>query len=130
MEQVNAIAVDPRYLVDSRALRTNTTPMFVWAQRLFFQPFKPLLSLVNAAVRVAAEAGPDLIELALQRAHADERGHFNLLKKEDSSPDSQDTEKQDVLWEKTLEWAKITSKVLSLTSAVLFIRQLRNKDLV
>jgi len=107
---INAIAMDPGSLVDSRALTTNTSPNFWYLQKLVLQPFRPLLRLVNPAIRNAAEASPTLIDLAIQQAHPGERGHFELGEKMESSPDSLNVEKQDLLWEKTLEWAGLTSE--------------------
>ena len=59
-------------------------------------------------MRSTAEAGPHLIDLALRKAHPKERGHFELEKKVESSPDSLNEEKQDLIWNKTLEWAGLT----------------------
>jgi hypothetical protein len=102
--------MDPGSLVDSRALTTNASPMFWYLQKLVLQPFRPLLRLVNPAIRRAAEAGPPMIDLALQQAHPGERGHFELKEKTESSSDSLDVKKQELLWEKTLEWAGLTSE--------------------
>ena len=59
-------------------------------------------------MRTAAEAGADVIDLATNKASPGERGYFTLLKKDTSSPDSKDVSKQQKLWVKSAEWAKIT----------------------
>ncbi|KAF2728577.1 short-chain dehydrogenase [Polyplosphaeria fusca] len=110
LSKITAVAMDPGWLVDSRALTTNTTAIHVNAQRFFFRPLRPLISLLNPAVRSAAAAAPGLIDLALRRAHGGERGHFKLLTKEEGSPASLDVEKQELLWTKTIEWAHLTSE--------------------
>ena len=68
-------------------------------------------------MRTAKEAGIDVAELATDNAHQGERGYFTLLKKDTSSPDSQDASKQQQLWMKTLEWAGITPENIALKGA-------------
>jgi hypothetical protein len=84
--------------------------MFWYLQKFVLKPLKPLLRLTNPSIRNAADASPALIDLALQRVHPDEGGHFDLLKKTESSLDSLNVDKQDLLWGKTLEWAGISSE--------------------
>lgn len=59
-------------------------------------------------MRTAAEAGVDVVELATNKAHPGERGYFTLLKKDASSPESMDEEKQRKLWVKSADWVRIT----------------------
>ncbi len=68
-------------------------------------------------MRTAAEAGADVVELAMNKACPKERGYFTLLEKDESSPESNDEEKQRKLWVKSAEWAKISGKDTSLKVA-------------
>ena len=65
---------------------------------------------VDPTMRTAAMAGVDVIDLATNKAHSGERGYFTLLKKDVSSPESQDQTKQQRLWEKSLVWTGISSQ--------------------
>ncbi|CAJ2510338.1 Uu.00g050410.m01.CDS01 [Anthostomella pinea] len=118
LSKITAIAIDPGSLVDSRALRTNTPPLVQWVQKLVLQPFRPVLRFVDPYIRTAADAGVDVAELALNQALPGERGYLKLLKRESSSKDSLDEVKQEKLWAKTLEWAKITKENTLLESGV------------
>lgn len=64
---------------------------------------------MGETLRTAGPAGVDVIELALSPKYANKRGFFTMLREDKSSPDSQNEIKQEALWEKTLEWARITS---------------------
>ncbi|PYI05735.1 hypothetical protein BO78DRAFT_446881 [Aspergillus sclerotiicarbonarius CBS 121057] len=110
LKGIKAVAINPGNLSDSRALRTNTPLILRLLSRLVIRPLRPLLRLMDPTMRTAAEAGVDVIELAVSKDYAGEAGFFTLLKKDDSSPESQDGEKQQRLWRKTLEWAQISPK--------------------
>ena len=69
-------------------------------------------------MRTSAEAGVDVIKLATNEAHAGERGYFTLLEEDSSSPESQNQEKQQSLWVKSLGWAKIAAKEHAFEMAV------------
>jgi hypothetical protein len=78
-------------------------------QRFVFKPLLPILKLsVGPTLRTARPAGIDVIELSVNPKYADKRGFYTLLQEDQSSPDSQDETKQESLWKKTLEWARIT----------------------
>ena len=81
--------------------------MLVYMSKLFIQPLRPLLRLIDPTMRTAAEAGADVVDLATDKAYPRERGYFTLLDKDSSSPESQDEEKQRKLWVKSAEWARI-----------------------
>lgn len=68
-------------------------------------------------MRTAKEAGIDAAKLATNNTHPGEEGYFTLLKKDVSSPDSQDKTKQQKLWMKTLDWAGVTPENTALTGA-------------
>ena len=116
--KVTAVAINPGNLVDSRALRSNTPSSMALQQRFIFKPLLPLLRIaMGPTLRTAAAAGVDVIELAVNPTYSSERGFFTLLQKDQSSPDSQDERKQQSLWAKTLEWAKITKGNTALKTA-------------
>jgi hypothetical protein len=109
--------MNPGNLSDSRALRTNTPMMLHYLQKLIVQPLRPILHLLkDPTMRTSAEAGVDVIEMALNSASPGERGYFTLLKMDKSAPDSYDKEKQEKLWKKGIEWTKITQENTSLKS--------------
>lgn len=110
MGKVNAIAMDPGSLTNSRALRTNTTWALWFLQRFILQPFQPLLHWLNPTMRGVAEVGPVLMDLAVQKIHPGERGYFEFNVKTESSPYSQDETKQDLIWEKTLQWTGLAQE--------------------
>lgn len=105
MSKITAVAINPGNLSDSRALRTNTPQMLVYMSRFVIGPLRPLLKYADPTLRTTAEAAADVVELATGKAHPAERGYFTLLKKDESSPDSKDEDKQQVLWDKTESWA-------------------------
>ncbi|KAK3935419.1 hypothetical protein QBC46DRAFT_422630 [Diplogelasinospora grovesii] len=107
---VTAVAINPGNLTDSRAMQTNTPQSLVWAQRLIVRPLQPLLKLKDPSLRPSAAAAVDLVELATNRAHPNERGCFLYLEKTDSSPVSMDRDKQEKVWAKSLQWAGITNE--------------------
>lgn len=82
--------------------------MLVFMSKFVIRPLRPLLRIMDPTMRTSAEAGADVIDLAVNKAHPGERGYFTLLKKDESSPDSQDGEKQKDLWAKTAKWAGVT----------------------
>ncbi|KAI0889239.1 uncharacterized protein GGS22DRAFT_69007 [Annulohypoxylon maeteangense] len=108
LRNITAVAINPGNLVDSRALQTNTPWWYPYMQTFILRPFLPLHQLRDPTIRTAALAGIDVAELALNPAYAGERGFFTFLKKDQSSAESQDEVKQEALWAKSLEWAKIT----------------------
>lgn len=79
-------------------------------QRFILKPLLPVLKIsMGKTYRTSVPAGVDVMELAVNPEYTGKRGFFTLLKEDKSSPDSQDETKQEALWKKTLEWAKITS---------------------
>lgn len=69
-------------------------------------------------MRTSAEAGADVIDLAVNISHPGERGYFTLLQKDISSPESQGEETQRKLWVKSAEWAGVTSKDTALKTVI------------
>lgn len=110
LKNITAVAINPGNLIDSRALRTNTPKSMPILQTFVYKPLLPLLKLaMGPTLRTAAPAGADVAELALNDKYVGERGFYTLLNKDESSPESQDKQKQSSLWAQTLSWAKISS---------------------
>ncbi|KAI1080738.1 NAD(P)-binding protein [Whalleya microplaca] len=118
LKRITAVAIDPGNLTDSRALRTNTPKFLHYIQKFALQPLRPLLRLHDSTLRSATDAGVDVMELATNKAFPGERGYFKLLKREPSSKDSLDENKQQKLWVKSAEWAKITKENTALASSI------------
>ncbi|KAI0451746.1 hypothetical protein F5B21DRAFT_506939 [Xylaria acuta] len=110
LSKISAVVIDPGTIADSRALRTNTPAMLSYMQRFVLQPLQPVLRLMVHGVRRSADAGVDVAELVLNQKHVGERGYLRLMVPEPSSAESLDETKQERLWAKTAEWARITSE--------------------
>ncbi|KAI1329091.1 NAD(P)-binding protein [Xylariaceae sp. FL0255] len=112
LNNIAAIAIDPGNLTDSRALRTNTPAMLTYMQRLVLQPLRPVLRLIAPDLRRASEAGVDVAELVLDRKekYRGVKGYLRLMVEGPSSDESLDEMKQEALWDKTLEWARVGKK--------------------
>ncbi|CAG8953014.1 hypothetical protein HYFRA_00003206 [Hymenoscyphus fraxineus] len=115
--KITVVTINPGNLTDSRALTVDTPSSIYYMSKLIVRPFRPLLRFVDPTMRTAAEAGADVIELATNNAHPGKRGFFTLLKPDVSSPESLEVEKQQEVWAKTLEWAKITRENTALEVA-------------
>jgi NAD(P)-dependent dehydrogenase (short-subunit alcohol dehydrogenase family) len=107
---ITAVAINPGDLFDSRALQTNTPIALKMMQRLVLNPLGPLLKRASPTLRSARDAGPDVMQLALGQVHSGKRGYFTLLREEESSVESMDEAKQQLVWTKTLEWAGIRAE--------------------
>lgn len=91
--------------------------MLTVLSRFVIGPLRPLLRLMDPTMRLSAAAGADVVELATNRAFPGERGYFTMLKKDESSPDSRDETVQMRVWEKTLQWGKVTKEKTALKIA-------------
>ncbi|KAF2788463.1 NAD(P)-binding protein [Melanomma pulvis-pyrius CBS 109.77] len=114
LKNITAVAINPGNLSDSRALRVNTPKGLQFMSKYIVQPLRPLLRFVDATMRTSKEAGIDVAKLATGQVFPGERGYFTLLKKDTSSPDSLQEATQQRLWEKSLDWARITADNTSL----------------
>lgn len=68
------------------------------------RPMRPLLRFADPTMRTSSEAGIDIAMLAVNEASPGVRGFFTMRKEDTSSPDSLDTNMQQTIWKKTLEW--------------------------
>ena len=91
--------------------------MLVFMSKYIIQPLRPLLRLMDPTMRTAAEGAIDVIDLAMRKAHPQDRGYFTLLTKDVSAPESMDEERQQMMWVKSLQWARITRENTALTVA-------------
>lgn len=117
LSNITAVVINPGNLSDSRALRTNTPWMLFFMSKLVIQPFRFLLRFIDPTMRLASQAGVDVIDLATNKAYPGDRGYFTLLKKDVSAPDSLNEETQQKLWVKSMEWDRINRKNTALTAA-------------
>lgn len=113
---ITAIAVNPGNLSDSRALRVNTPTSIQIMSRLIIKPLSPLLrALVDPTMRSAKDAGVDVVELAIGEDFKHAEGYYTLRRKDESSAESRDEQKQEALWRKTIEWGGISREDTVLT---------------
>lgn len=82
----------------------------------FLSPLLPVLKYA-LPVRSINAAATDLIEISVGKDRNGESGYYTMSKKDTSSPESNDEEKQKKLWAKSLEWAKITQGETALKTA-------------
>ncbi|KAL8662281.1 MAG: hypothetical protein Q9168_008282, partial [Polycauliona sp. 1 TL-2023] len=103
-QNISALAVNPGNLSDSRALRTNTPSYLYYISLFIIRPLRPLLQYMDPTMRTSADAGADVIALAMDDKYKGERGYFTMSKKDESPEASRDEEVQGNLWEKSAEW--------------------------
>lgn len=92
--------------------------MLFYMSKLVIQPLRFLLRFIDPTMRNAAQAGIDVADLAMNKAHPGECGYFTLLEKDVSAPDSVDEETQQKLWVQSLEWVRITRENTALKVAI------------
>ncbi|KAI2780671.1 NAD(P)-binding protein [Daldinia loculata] len=114
LNKITVVAINPGNLIDSRALRVNTPKPFTYMQKFVLRPLLPLIRLKDHTARLSAPAGADVIELAVNSKYAGQAGYYTLLKKDESSPESKEEQKQEALWAKSLTWARINKENTSL----------------
>ncbi|RYP06147.1 hypothetical protein DL764_003323 [Monosporascus ibericus] len=118
LSKITAVAINPGNLVDSRALRVNTPGMLPLLQKFVLRPLMPLMRLRDPTMRQASAAGVDVAKLAVDQEYAGARGYYTLLKEDESSPESKDEKKQEVLWVHSARWAGINKENTSLAAAI------------
>ncbi|KAI1313944.1 hypothetical protein F5Y03DRAFT_335597 [Xylaria venustula] len=109
--KITVIAIDPGVLVDSRAFTTNTPSSIINMQRFLLRPFQPVCKLLGIKeFRTSAQAAADVVALATNKAQPDARGYFTLLDKDETAPQSLDSEIQQRIWVQSAIWASITKE--------------------
>lgn len=117
-KDITVVTVNPGGIGDSRVFTSNTPRSVKLQQKFIMKPFMSVIHrLVDPTFRSAAEAGIELAELAVDKAHPGERGYFTLLEKDESDPITMDEDVQKRVWQKSLEWAKITKDNTALKEA-------------
>ncbi|ROV98482.1 hypothetical protein VPNG_08537 [Cytospora leucostoma] len=81
LNNVTAVAINPRNLVNSRALRSNTPTIIALLQKFPYRPLLLFKFLRGPTLRTTAPAGLDVAELALNPKYAGKRGYYRLLEK-------------------------------------------------
>jgi hypothetical protein len=76
--------------------------------KMVLSPLRSLLRYV-LPVRPIIEAAVELIDISVGPLYDDKIVYYCMGKGEESSPESKDEEKQRKLWQKSLEWCKITA---------------------
>ncbi|KAI1735298.1 putative short-chain dehydrogenase [Xylaria scruposa] len=118
-QNITVVAINPGGLGDSRCFRNNTPGSIQFMSRFVLKPLIPVIKrLADPTFRSSAEAGADIIELAVNVAHPGERGYFTLLKKDQSDTLTLDKDVQMRVWKKSAEWAKITKDNTALKDAL------------
>ncbi|KAL4945675.1 hypothetical protein BDV06DRAFT_219068 [Aspergillus oleicola] len=114
LSKITAVAVNPGNLADSRALRVNTPSLLTIMSMLVIRPFLFLLRrIADPTMRTCAEAAADIVDLATRGDSNNQQdrtiGYYTMGKKDVSAPESLDETKQELLWARTAEWARISS---------------------
>ncbi|KAI1777234.1 hypothetical protein F4818DRAFT_439593 [Hypoxylon cercidicola] len=117
LNRITAVACNPGGLVDSRMFQKNISLALRLLMQYVVRPLLPLMQYQNPQMRTAAESAVDTIELALGKVCPGERGYFELLDRDESSPESMDEAKQERLWTKSAEWARINKDNIALRNA-------------
>ncbi|KAI1387846.1 NAD(P)-binding protein [Hypoxylon trugodes] len=117
LKRITAVTYNPGSLVDSRLFDRNVATSTRLLVQYIVQPLLPLARHQYPQMRLASESAADAIELALDHVHPGERYYLELLEKDESSPESRDEVKQERLWIKSLEWAKINKTNTALQNA-------------
>jgi hypothetical protein len=98
-------------------MSTGVPKIWKYMMKGVLSPLQPVLRYMIPTLRSVDEAAVDLIEISVGKAHAGETGFYTMLKKDTSSPESYDEEKQKQLWAKSLAWAELTRDQTALSTA-------------
>ncbi|KAM0146499.1 hypothetical protein ACHAQE_010708 [Botrytis cinerea] len=108
LRKISAVAMDPGGLTDSRCMSSGVPSAWWILMRGVLGPLQPLLSYLVPTLRNTKIAATDLIDISVGEEHRVSSGYYVMLNKEESSPESQDEEKQLKLWKKSMGWIKIS----------------------
>ena len=117
LSKISAVAMDPGGLPDSRCMSSGVPSAWKILVKGVLGPLQPLLKYLIPTLRNTKVAAADLIEISIGKQYFGSSGYFLMLNKDNSSPESQDEEKQLKLWKKSLEWIKITKDQTALKAA-------------
>ncbi|KAF2647658.1 putative short-chain dehydrogenase [Lophiostoma macrostomum CBS 122681] len=114
LSHITAVAINPGDSADSRAFRTNTP---TWIRILFHYvllPLRPIYRrLVDPTWRPSAEAGVDMVELAVNKQYKNERGYYTLLERTEPDEIVKDEDVQDRIWKEAAKWAGVDKGALA-----------------
>ncbi|KAI0891975.1 hypothetical protein F4806DRAFT_500555 [Annulohypoxylon nitens] len=117
-KNISVVAINPGGLGDSRCFTSNTPLSVQLTQTFIHKPFIPIIRrLADPTFRSSAEAASDVVKLAVDEKYQREQGYFTLLEKDDSDPLTMDEHVQQRVWQKSLQWAKITKDNTALKNA-------------
>ncbi|KAA8574834.1 hypothetical protein EYC84_004078 [Monilinia fructicola] len=117
LSNISAVAMDPGGLTDSRCMSSGVPSAWRILMKGVLGPLQPLLKYLIPTLRNTKVASADLREISIGQQFRGSSGYFIMLNKDESSPESQDEEKQLKLWRKSLEWIKITEDQTPLEAA-------------
>ncbi|KAF2271690.1 uncharacterized protein EI97DRAFT_487053 [Westerdykella ornata] len=106
LKHLSALAIDPGYLTDSRTLDKGVPS--TW--RTFMRAFNflnPVVKKLQPKMRRSHEGAVDVANVAVGEAYAGEKGHFEMGRRTESSPESNDEVKQRAVWDKSVEWCGV-----------------------
>ncbi|TEY52431.1 hypothetical protein BOTCAL_0258g00010 [Botryotinia calthae] len=108
LSKISAVAMDPGGLTDSRCMSSGVPSAWWILMRGVLGPLQPLLRYLVPTLRNTKIAATDLIDISVGEEYRVSSGYYVMLNKEESSPESQDEEKQLKLWKKSMGWIKIS----------------------
>ncbi|THV54595.1 hypothetical protein BGAL_0023g00030 [Botrytis galanthina] len=106
--KISAVAMDPGGLTDSRCMSSGVPSAWWFLMRGVLGPLQPLLKYLVPTLRNTKVAAADLIDISVGKEYRGSSGYYVMLNKDESSPESQDEEKQLRLWKKSMEWIKLS----------------------
>ncbi|TGO37779.1 hypothetical protein BHYA_0089g00180 [Botrytis hyacinthi] len=106
--KISAVAMDPGGLIDSRCMSSGVPSASWFLMRGVLGPLQPLLKYLVPTLRNTKVVAADLIDISVGKEYRRSSGYYVMLNKDESSPESQDEEKQLRLWKKSMEWIKLS----------------------
>lgn len=100
--------MDPGGMTDARAMSTGVPIAWTIMMKGVLNPLRPVLRFLLPTLRTTTLAAQDLIEMAVGDEYRHAEGYYVMSSQDESSPESRDEEKQEMVWKKSLEWAGIS----------------------
>lgn len=113
LKGLTALPVDPGGFLDSRAFAGPHVPKAWQIMLTVLYWLRPILKQFLPSLRVSAEAAQGIVDYAVSPKLGGQGPYVEVNKRVDSSPESVDERVgylQDAVWDKSLEWCKITQK--------------------
>ncbi|ORY13625.1 hypothetical protein BCR34DRAFT_561833 [Clohesyomyces aquaticus] len=109
LSSISVLAVDPGGLLDSRAFYPPNVPYSMYIKICIVNWLQPILKYLSPIFRRSADAAKDVIDLALDQKYVGQDGYFMGTSKGESSTQSRNEDMQQRLWDKSLEWSRIST---------------------